>query len=101
MGFPLDLYAVIVQRYNIPLKWLDIKRVQYPGDARDTSVINATINHSVEASFTPGWLNDEVRNSCNHQCVSEVMKGKVHRIFGILHDKSFFFSNRSLISISA
>ena len=53
-----DIRKVIVQRYNIALTWLDIKRVQNPVNPSEVQVIGDTI--SSNESFVSGWLNDQV-----------------------------------------
>ena len=50
----------IVKRFNIPLTWMDLKRVQYPVEPCDRSKINDATTRK-EAKFVPGWLNDEVK----------------------------------------
>ena len=49
------------KRSNIPLTWLDLKRVQHPVNAQDNQVICESIQSS-GTSFTSGWLNDEVKS---------------------------------------
>ena len=55
-----DLRKTIVKRFNIPLTWLDLKRVQDPVNAHDKGLIDTAIDTSNEATYISGWLNDEV-----------------------------------------
>jgi len=61
MNVDPDLRKLILKRFNIPLTWLDLKRVQHPVNAQDNQVICESIQSS-GTSFTSGWLNDEVLN---------------------------------------
>lgn len=54
------IYDEIVKRFNIPLTWLDLKRVQFPVKPGEESKINDAISLN-ESKFIPGWLNDEVK----------------------------------------
>lgn len=54
-----DIREVIIQRFNIPLTWLDMKRVQYPLNPADQQFINGKLNSN--ETFEAGWLNDEVK----------------------------------------
>ena len=48
-----DIHEEVVKRFNIPLSWLDIKRVQDPVDPGEKVIINDATSRS-EKKFIPG-----------------------------------------------
>ena len=54
-----NMRDVVIDRFNISLTWLDVKRVQWPVPADDKRLIDNAIT-SGDAKFIPGWLNDVI-----------------------------------------
>lgn len=54
-----NMRDVVIDRFNISLTWLDLKRVQWPVPADDKRLIDNAIT-SGDTKFIPGWLNDAV-----------------------------------------
>lgn len=55
-----DIRKLIIKRFNIPLTWLDLKRVQLPLSPEEERFVHTNITS--KETFQPGWLNDEVVN---------------------------------------
>lgn len=58
VGSDTDIRGVIIERFNIRLTWLDMKRIQYPLKPHERQFIDDNI--ASNEKFEPGWLNDEV-----------------------------------------
>lgn len=54
-----NMRDVVIDRFNISLTWLHVKRVQWPVPADDKRLIDDAIT-SGDAKFIPGWLNDAI-----------------------------------------
>lgn len=57
VGSDTDIRGVIIERFNIRLTWLDMKRIQYPLKPHERQFIDDNI--ASNEKFEPGWLNDE------------------------------------------
>lgn len=55
-----DPQQLILKKFNIPLTWLDLKRLQHPINTKEEGFIRDAIE-GTNTSFISGWLNDEVK----------------------------------------
>ena len=55
-----DPQQLILKKFDIPLTWLDLKRLQHPINTTEEGFIRYAIE-GTNKSFTSGWLNDEVK----------------------------------------
>ena len=67
-----DLHELLLKRFDIPLMWLDLERLQHLLNSKEEGFTREAIK-GTNTSFTSGWLNDEVKNWLSNLLINFIL----------------------------